>query len=79
MPTHVAKAPVPGLIQGVLPPALLAGLFALLPLILRGRLSNNEKFEESICVLGLAWYEGIPRYSLISVSVYRRFYFFLLM
>ncbi|KAJ3569623.1 hypothetical protein NP233_g4933 [Leucocoprinus birnbaumii] len=57
-----AKAPAPGIIQGVLPPAFLAGLFALLPLILRA----------------LAWYEGIPRYSLISVSVYRRFYFFLL-
>ncbi|KXN90147.1 hypothetical protein AN958_04637 [Leucoagaricus sp. SymC.cos] len=57
-----ARDPVPGIIQGVLPPALLAGLFALLPLILRA----------------LAWYECIPRYSLISVSVYKRFYFFLL-
>lgn len=28
--------------------------------------------------LGLAWYECIPRYSLMSISVYRRFYFFLL-
>ncbi|KAK0463530.1 DUF221 family protein [Desarmillaria tabescens] len=54
--------PVPALIQGVLPPALLAGLFALLPFILRA----------------LAWYECIPRYSLISVSVYRRFFLFLL-
>ncbi|KAL0946485.1 hypothetical protein HGRIS_012702 [Hohenbuehelia grisea] len=52
---------VRGLIQGVLPPALLAALFALLPFILRG----------------LAWYECIPRYSLMSVSVYKRFYFFL--
>ncbi|KAF8160922.1 DUF221 family protein [Crassisporium funariophilum] len=51
-----------GLIEGVLPPLLLAILFALLPFILRG----------------LAWYECIPRYSLISVSVYRRFYLFLL-
>ncbi|KAF5351925.1 hypothetical protein D9756_007456 [Leucocoprinus leucothites] len=57
-----AKPPAPGIIQGVLPPALLAGLFALLPLFLRA----------------LAWYGCIPRYSLISVSVYRRFYFFLL-
>lgn len=55
---HVAR----GVIEGVLPPALLAALFAVLPLILRF----------------LAWYECIPRYSLISVSVYRRFYFFLL-
>ncbi|PPR03078.1 hypothetical protein CVT24_012391 [Panaeolus cyanescens] len=51
-----------GLIEGVLPPLLLAALFALLPLILQG----------------LAWYECIPRYSLMSVSVYRRFYLFLL-
>ncbi|KAH6914205.1 DUF221 family protein [Coprinopsis sp. MPI-PUGE-AT-0042] len=53
-----------GIIEGVLPPLLLAILFALLPLI----------YEVS-----LAWYECIPRYSLISVSVYKRFYFFLLM
>ncbi|KDR75323.1 hypothetical protein GALMADRAFT_226985 [Galerina marginata CBS 339.88] len=51
-----------GLVEGVLPPLLLAILFVLLPFILRG----------------LAWYECIPRYSLISVSVYRRFYLFLL-
>ncbi|KAF9467356.1 DUF221 family protein [Collybia nuda] len=57
-----APSPVPGIIQGVLPPLLLAILFAILPLILRG----------------LAWYECIPRYSLISVSVYRRFFLFLL-
>ncbi|KAF9453915.1 DUF221-domain-containing protein [Macrolepiota fuliginosa MF-IS2] len=57
-----APAPVPGIIQGVLPPALLASLFALLPFILRG----------------LAWYECIPRYSLIAVSVYKRYYFLLL-
>ncbi|KAJ7680638.1 DUF221 family protein [Mycena polygramma] len=57
-----APNPVPGIIQGILPPVLLAILFALLPIILRG----------------LAWYECIPRYSLISVSVYRRFFLFLL-
>jgi hypothetical protein len=57
-----APKPVPGIIQGVIPPALLAILFAVLPLILRG----------------LAWFECIPRYSLISVSVYRRFFLFLL-
>ncbi|KAJ7497585.1 DUF221 family protein [Mycena latifolia] len=57
-----APNPVPGIIQGILPPVLLAILFALLPLILRG----------------LAWYECIPRYSLISISVYRRFFLFLL-
>ncbi|KAF8893933.1 late exocytosis, associated with Golgi transport-domain-containing protein [Infundibulicybe gibba] len=57
-----SPAPIPSIIQGVLPPALLAILFALLPLILRG----------------LAWYECIPRYSLISVSVYRRFFVFLM-
>ncbi|PFH52049.1 hypothetical protein AMATHDRAFT_57827 [Amanita thiersii Skay4041] len=60
----VCRAPdaVQGIIQGVLPPILLAALFALLPYILQG----------------LAWYECIPRYSLISISVYRRFFIFLL-
>lgn len=53
---------VKSIIEGVLPPLLLALLFLLLPVILRA----------------LAWYECIPRYSLISVSVYKRFYFFLL-
>ncbi|KAK7031452.1 hypothetical protein R3P38DRAFT_2923651 [Favolaschia claudopus] len=57
-----APIPVPGIIQGILPPLLLAILFALLPLVLRA----------------LAWYECIPRYSLISISVYRRFFLFLL-
>ncbi|KAJ7217741.1 DUF221 family protein [Mycena pura] len=57
-----APNPIPGIIQGIIPPTLLAILFALLPLILRG----------------FAWYECIPRYSLISMSVYRRFYLFLL-
>ncbi|KAK7039087.1 phosphate metabolism protein 7 [Paramarasmius palmivorus] len=57
-----APSPIPGLVQGVLPPVLLAALFAVLPYILRG----------------LAWYENIPRYSLISTSVYHRFYLFLL-
>ncbi|KAJ7629889.1 hypothetical protein B0H17DRAFT_1109402 [Mycena rosella] len=57
-----APNPVPGIIQGILPPVLLALLFVILPFILRG----------------LAWYECIPRYSLISISVYRRFFLFLL-
>ncbi|KAJ6594223.1 DUF221 family protein [Mycena capillaripes] len=57
-----APNPIPGIIQGILPPVLLAILFALLPIVLRG----------------LAWYECIPRYSLISVSVYRRFFLFLI-
>ncbi|KAF7376421.1 hypothetical protein MSAN_00057600 [Mycena sanguinolenta] len=57
-----APNPVPGIIQGILPPVLLAILFALLPLVLRL----------------LAWYECIPRYSLMSISVYRRFFLFLL-
>ncbi|ESK88187.1 duf221 family protein [Moniliophthora roreri MCA 2997] len=58
-----ASPPIPGIIQGILPPVLLAALFAVLPYILRG----------------LAWYENIPRYSLISTSVYHRFYLFLLL
>ncbi|KAJ4485800.1 DUF221 family protein [Lentinula aciculospora] len=57
-----APAPLPSIIQGLLPPALLAALFAMMPIILRG----------------LAWYEGLPRHSLISVSLYRRFFLFLL-
>jgi len=48
MSNTVAKAPAPGIIQGVLPPALLAGLFALLPLILRGKLSDDVRFDDSI-------------------------------
>ncbi|KAJ3756725.1 DUF221 family protein [Lentinula raphanica] len=57
-----APAPIPSIIQGWLPPALLAALFAIMPVILRG----------------LAWYEGVPRHSLISVSLYRRYFLFLL-
>ncbi|KAJ3833350.1 DUF221 family protein [Lentinula raphanica] len=57
-----APAPIPSIIQGLLPPALLAALFAIMPVILRG----------------LAWYEGVPRHSLISVSLYRRYFLFLL-
>ncbi|KAJ7268676.1 late exocytosis, associated with Golgi transport-domain-containing protein [Mycena haematopus] len=54
---HVSPAPnpIPGIIQGILPPVLLAILFALLPPVLRL----------------LAWYECIPRYSVMSISVYR--------
>ncbi|KAF9261249.1 DUF221 family protein [Marasmius fiardii PR-910] len=60
--TSAPPNPVPGIVQGILPPLLLAGLFALLPFILRF----------------LAWYENIPRWSLISISVYHRFFLFLL-
>ncbi|KAF8586259.1 DUF221-domain-containing protein [Ramaria rubella] len=56
-----APTPVPGIIQGVLPPLLLSILFAILPWVLRG----------------LAWYENIPLYSLLSISVYKRYYLFL--
>ncbi|KAG6898143.1 hypothetical protein C0992_004859 [Termitomyces sp. T32_za158] len=73
-----APNPIPGIIQGVLPPALLAILFALLPLILRGAffLSQPDRLVEE--PTAFAWYECIPRYSLISVSVYKRFFLFLL-
>ncbi|KIK66859.1 hypothetical protein GYMLUDRAFT_37938 [Collybiopsis luxurians FD-317 M1] len=57
-----APTSVQSLIQGLLPPVLLAALFAVMPFVLRG----------------LAWYEGLPRHSLISVSLYRRFFLFLL-
>lgn len=51
-----------GIIQGILPPVFLAILFLILPWILTG----------------LAWYENIPRWSLISLSVYKRYYIFLI-
>ncbi|KAJ7595058.1 DUF221 family protein [Mycena floridula] len=57
-----APSVVIGIITGILPPVFLAILFILLPLILRA----------------LAWYECIPRYSSISLSVYRRFFLLLL-
>ncbi|KAF8314939.1 DUF221-domain-containing protein [Clavulina sp. PMI_390] len=53
--------PWPGVVQGVLPPLFLAILFALLPFVLQG----------------LAYFECIPRYSLISISVYRRYFILL--
>jgi len=56
-----APPPIPGIIQGILPPLFLAILFAVLPFLLRG----------------LAWYENIPRWSLLSMSVYKRYYLFL--
>jgi hypothetical protein len=58
-----APKPVPGLLQGVLPPVLLALLFLVLPVLLRG----------------LGWYENIPLRSLLSVSVYKRYYALLVM
>ncbi|KAI0076270.1 DUF221-domain-containing protein [Panus rudis PR-1116 ss-1] len=56
-----APTPIPGIIQGILPPLFLAILFAVLPQLLKG----------------LAWYENIPRWSLLSISVYKRYYLFL--
>lgn len=56
-----AHAPIPGIIQGVFPPVLLTISFAILPWILRA----------------LAWYENIPLYSLLSISVYKRYFMFL--
>ncbi|KAI0340297.1 DUF221-domain-containing protein [Trametopsis cervina] len=56
-----APTPIPGIIQGILPPLFLAILFAILPWLLKG----------------LAWYENIPRWSLLSISVYKRYFFFL--
>lgn len=57
-----APSPLPGMIEGILPPVLLAVLLLILPMVLRW----------------LAWFEGIPRYSLISVSLYKRYFLFLL-
>lgn len=67
-------------IQGVLPPLLLPLLFVVLPFILRGKFVVQHLVPGlKIYSKALAWYECIPRYSMISVSVYRRFYIFLLM
>ncbi|KIM21246.1 hypothetical protein M408DRAFT_333566 [Serendipita vermifera MAFF 305830] len=52
---------VQNIIQGVFPPVLLAILFLILPYFLKG----------------LAWFENIPRWSLISLAVYKRYFIFL--
>ncbi|KAG8834258.1 hypothetical protein FRC17_009267 [Serendipita sp. 399] len=59
----ICKAPiiVQNLIQAVFPPLLLIVLFLILPVLLQG----------------LAWFENIPRWSLISLSVYHRYFLFL--
>ncbi|KZV98973.1 hypothetical protein EXIGLDRAFT_831757 [Exidia glandulosa HHB12029] len=59
----VCKAPAiaTGLLQGVLPPLLMAILFMLVPHILRL----------------LAWFECVPRVTLISQRVYTRYFIFL--
>ncbi|KIJ24983.1 hypothetical protein M422DRAFT_194019 [Sphaerobolus stellatus SS14] len=59
--TCSAPTPIPGIIQGVIPPLFLAIIFAILLWILRG----------------LAWYENLPLYSLLSISVYKRYFLFL--
>ncbi|KAG8890163.1 hypothetical protein FRB99_003920, partial [Tulasnella sp. 403] len=51
-----------GIISGLLPPVFLAILLLILPVILRA----------------LAWYENITRYSLISISLYKRYFIFLI-
>ncbi|KAF8532738.1 DUF221-domain-containing protein [Gautieria morchelliformis] len=56
-----APTPVPGFLQGVLSPLTLAIVFTVMPCILRG----------------LAWYENIPLYSLLYISVYKRYFPFL--
>ncbi|KAG9099222.1 hypothetical protein FS749_001789 [Ceratobasidium sp. UAMH 11750] len=60
----VCKLPpvVQGIIQGVLPPVFLALLFILLPIFLRA----------------MAVFECIPRHSLVSISLYKRYFLFLL-
>jgi len=52
---------VQGIIQGVFPPLFIAILFLILPYFLRA----------------LAWFENITRYSRLSLSVYKRYYLFL--
>jgi hypothetical protein len=40
--TVIAPTPLPGIIQGVLPPVLLAVMFIILPMILRGSCCHLE-------------------------------------
>jgi len=42
-------------------------------------LPNVSNCVQLICLAGLAFFECIPRYSLISISVYRRYFLFLVM
>lgn len=74
-----APSPVPGIIQGVLPPLFLAILFAILPWLLKGAWTRCGVVGVSLILplLGLAWYENIPRWSLLSISVYKRYFMFL--
>ncbi|KAF8606373.1 DUF221-domain-containing protein [Ceratobasidium sp. AG-I] len=60
----ICKLPpvVQGIIQGVLPPVFLALLFILLPIYLRA----------------MAVFECIPRHSLVSISLYKRYFLFLI-
>lgn len=53
---------IQGIIQGVLPPVFIAILFILLPIYLRA----------------MAVFECIPRHSLVSISLYKRYFLFLL-
>ncbi|EJD51988.1 DUF221-domain-containing protein [Auricularia subglabra TFB-10046 SS5] len=59
----ICKAPdvAIGLIQGVVPPLVIAILFFLVPFFLRA----------------LAWFECVPRYTLVSQRVYTRYFVFL--
>ncbi|KAG0148858.1 hypothetical protein CROQUDRAFT_669563 [Cronartium quercuum f. sp. fusiforme G11] len=53
--------PIPGILQGVLPPVLLAVLFMLLPIVLRK----------------LAIFQGIPLHSRVELSLMSRYFLFL--
>ncbi|KAG8984560.1 hypothetical protein FRB90_005237 [Tulasnella sp. 427] len=76
-----------GIIQGLLPPVFLAILFLILPFILKGECKlifnclrqyrGTDITGSELISTGLAWYENIPRWSLISLSVYKRYYIFL--
>jgi predicted secreted protein len=66
----------------VLPPVLLALLFIVLPFLLRGQSSHISEGNGALTcapLTGLGWYENIPLRSLLSVSVYKRYYALLVM
>lgn len=53
--SFLAPHPVPGLVQGVLPPVLLAVLFLFLPFILRGMSDTAMSIEFSIELAIQVW------------------------
>ena len=76
----LALSPIPGIVQGV-PASAACGSVCVTSFCVvwcEFRLPTHP-LSDLVCSAALAWYECIPRKSLSSLSVYRRFYIFLLM